>query len=144
MTELNKHIINNWDDFKDSFSSPFSHPIGIGRKDKLFQVESELKDFLENNLDAVNLWADHQWLQAAASVYNMKIHILTTSVDTPRWTTLKPNNKPNKQDPYTLKNTPDIYLLHTDNVYFDLLVPKNTREKYILSEREPKILEKEV
>ena len=131
MTELNSHIINHWNSNKESFSFPFNHPIGIGRDNMQFNDESSLKDFIQNNPDAVNLWVDHQWLQAAASLYNTKIHILTTGVQVPRWTTLDPN--PKEQNSDNMKKSTNMYLLHSDNVHFDLLIPKKTKENYVSS-----------
>ena len=80
MHELNSHIIQNWDFFKSSFSFPYAHPIGVGNKDKIFRNESELKSFIKDNHEALNMWMDHQWLTAASSLYGVQINILTTGV----------------------------------------------------------------
>ena len=125
MQELNVHIVENWDTFKNHFSFPYTHSIGIGNADKTFENEIYLKNFLKNDQEAVNMWVDHQWLLAASNLYQARIHILTTGVEVPIWTILEPSSKPNQT---VIKK--NIYLLHADNSHFDVLVPK-------LNEREP-------
>ena len=80
MNKLNKHILENWEHFKDHFSFPYSHSIGIGNTDKVFQTETHLKNFIQNDQNALNMWMDHPWLQAAANIYNINIQILTTGI----------------------------------------------------------------
>ena len=121
MTNLNKYILDNWESFKEYLSFPYIHQICIERDNKTFENESDLHDFIKNDSHAVNLWMDHQWLQAATSLYRTRIQILTTGISSPRWTTLEPDNIPPNQN----IERKDLYLLHADNVHFDLLVPKS-------------------
>ena len=77
------------------------------------------------------MWMDHQWLQAAANYYNININILTTGLETKRWTKLQPAPKPNASKASTTIYGSEMYLLHANDSNFDLLVPKlfKTMEK---------------
>ena len=123
MKNLNKHIIEHWELNKNSFSFPYKHQIGIGRE-AIFENEKDLKEFIQHNPEASSFWVDHQWLQAAASLYQMTIHVLTTGINAPRWNTLKPDPRMTLPKPNTIKRIDDMYLLHSNDSHFDLLVPK--------------------
>ena len=143
MKELNAYIVEEWNTYKNHFSFPCSHPIGIGRENVIFESEKDLKLFLETKPDAVHLWVDHPWLQAAAALYQTKIHILTTGVEIPRWTIVQP--KAPKLNPDKVTKSGDMYLLHANNLHFDLLIVKNkpTEEAPITLE-EQKCIEKDL
>ena len=134
LEELNFHIVEDWETFKYHFSFPHKHPIGINTKEKTFENESELKNFIQSDQEAVNMWMDHPWLQAASNLYNTNIHILTTGVENPRWTKLQPSSKFSKASNLGVKD--NIYLLHAENSHFDLLVPKINPETLILTDEE--------
>ena len=142
MYDLNQHIVENWEHFKSHFSFPYSHSIGLGNKDKIFQTETDLKNFIQNDLKALDMWMDHQWLQAASNLYNINIQILTTGIETPRWTKLQPTLQMKK--PTINRKIGDIYLLHANNTHFDLLVPKEKHESLVLTEEEQAWMEKQI
>ena len=48
MGELNLHMLQNWEIFKNHFSFPHSHSIGMNSVDKTFKNEAELKNFIQN------------------------------------------------------------------------------------------------
>ena len=125
--------------FKNHFSFPYSHTIGVGFKDKIFQTETDLKNFIEIDKNALNMWVDHPWLQAAANIYNINIQILTTGIETPRWTRLQPTLQ--LKDATINDKFNDMYLLHANDSHFDLLVPKDI---LVLTEEEQEWMENQI
>ena len=142
MNKLNKHMLENWEHFKYHFSFPYSHSIGIGNTDKVFQNETHLKNFIQIDQNALNMWMDHPWLQAAANIYNINIQILTTGIEIPRWTKLQPTLQ--LKGVTINQNIKDIYLLHANDSHFDLLVPKENSKSLVLTEEEQEWIENQI
>ena len=124
MSVLNKALIQYWDRFGAFFSFPLSHPIGVGRNPKLFNDYQELEDFLLDDVDANNLWMDYQWWQLLSNKFNITIHTLTSGSGAPRWTSVSHDPSLAMFEEH-VKEVPDLYLIHSDENHFDILIHKN-------------------
>ena len=78
-TNINRHILENWEIYKDSFEYPYTARVGGGTK--VFKTEDELMIFLmEEVKEASTMWMTHVCMQAAATMLNININILTTGI----------------------------------------------------------------
>ena len=123
MAEINKSLIQHWDKYGISFTFLLSHPIGIGREQKLFKNYEEFEQFLLYDPDSSNLWMDYQWWQISSNKFRMSIHTLTTGSGAPRWTSVHPDPRLVTYKEYN-EDVPDLYLLHSDESHFDIMIHK--------------------
>ena len=78
-TNINRHILENWEVYNECFEYPYSARIGGGTK--CFRNEQELMIFLMEEVEeASSMWMTHVCMQAAATMLNMQINILTTGI----------------------------------------------------------------
>ena len=95
--DINNFIVANWQYFKEYYSFEDGHSEKIGVSSKTFiNVNEYLAFLLLHPKEASKMWLNHQDLQAASSLYNMNINILTTNLPSdvkPRWTFIKPNKE---------------------------------------------------
>ena len=78
-TNVNRHIIENWDVYKDSFEYPYNARVGGGNK--VFNREEDLLIFLMEEVEEASaMWMTHVCMQAVSTMYNMHINILTTGI----------------------------------------------------------------
>ena len=76
---INRHIMENWEIYKDCFEYP--HTARIGGGTKIFKNEEDLLIFLMEEVEeAAKMWMTHVFMQAAATMLNIKINILTTGI----------------------------------------------------------------
>ena len=100
----------------------------VGSKSVTFENETEYIEFLKNDPRSGLLWMDHQGLQIVANAYQMNIHIFTVTVKGEgRWTHLVPDKRLeafNKKEKNILVD--DMWLIHQDEVHFDLIIHKDS------------------
>ena len=78
---VNKHIVSNWDKYKDSYEFPYKERVGNGTM--TFKDELEFLTFLREEKEASNMWMTHVCLQAVSTMLNLNINILTTGIYPP-------------------------------------------------------------
>ena len=75
-------------------------------------------------------WMDHHDLQAVSNMYQVPVHILTTGVGMvepkARWTHLEPDIRL-ESFRSKLGELPELWILHSDNIHFDLLIRKDSK-----------------
>ena len=82
-TNINRHILENWEVYQDSFELPHTTRVGTGTK--TFPNQEAFMIFLmEEEEEASTMWMTHVCLQAASTMLNMHIKILTTGITTPQ------------------------------------------------------------
>ena len=127
-SNTNEYIVSFWPFFKDFYSFPMSQK--VGSKNRTFKTEEEYLKFLKTDKKAALLWMDHPDLQAVCNQYQINIHILTTDVvgikePRARWTHMVPDSRLigfSKIKP----GLPDMWLVHVDEIHFDLIIPKDS------------------
>ena len=79
-TNINEHIVENWEEiYKYFYNFPYTERIGSGNI--TFNNEDEFIDFLlHEKTRASTLWMTHVYMQAASTMLNIKISILTTGI----------------------------------------------------------------
>ena len=125
---INDYKVKHWEYFKDSMVFP--HRQTVGNEEVIFENEIEYLEFLKKDSKSGRLWMDHADLQAMSNYYQIVIHILTTSVENmveprARWTHLEPDPDMKNFSPVP-QGLPDMWLMHVDNIHFDLIVHKNS------------------
>ena len=125
---INDFKVNHWSYFKDSMVFP--HRQMVGHEEVMFENENEYLDFLKNNPKSGRLWMDHADFQAVSNYYQIEIHVLTTNVENmveprARWTHLEPDPEMKTFSPVP-KGLPNMWLMHVDEIHFDLIVHKDS------------------
>ena len=78
-TNINRHILEKWEIYCDSYEFPYEARVGGGTK--VFKNQEELMIFLmEKPEEASTMWKTHVCMQAASTMLNMNIRILTTGI----------------------------------------------------------------
>ena len=121
-------MVEFWPFFRPSVLFP--HTQNVGLKPRPFKDEAEYLEFLKNDTESAKLWMDHHDMQAVANMYQISIHILTTNIRGKedafaRWTHLTPDSRLksfSKDQP----QLPDMWLYHTDDSHFNLIVRKDS------------------
>ena len=95
-----------------------------------FKDEKSFLEFIKSNNNSGYMWMDHQGWQVVANMYQINIHILTTSVmnmkePRARWTHITPDERLSTFSEVH-KGLPDMWLIHSDETHFDLLVKKES------------------
>ena len=125
---VNEHIHMLWPFFKGFYKFPLEQIVGT--KKKVFIDEKEFLNFLKCDQTSGWMWMDHIDIQAVANIYPMKIHILTTNISgieepKARWTHLVPDER--LKEFSTVKvETMDMFLMHVNNIHYDLIVNKHS------------------
>ena len=71
-TNVNRHIIENWETYRDSSEFPYTAQVGGGTR--RFQNQDKFLIFLmEEEKEASKLWMTHFCMQAASTMLNMNI-----------------------------------------------------------------------
>ena len=149
---INDFIVKYWPYFKDSMVFP--HAQMVGNEEVIFGNEIEYLDFLKNNSKSGRLWMDHTDLQAMSNYYQIEIHVLTTNIGNivepnARWTHMEPDVRMKTFSPVP-QGLPGMWLMHVDDVHFDLIVHKDSllategsigMEKKVKSQDSEKIFE---
>ena len=125
---VNEYLVEFWPFFKAYFTFPLN--VKVGMEEKLFEDEKIFLKFLKSDENSGLIWMDHIGLQVVSNMYQISVHILTTGVigtEEPqaRWTHLVPDTR--LSDFSTIvKGLPDMYLIHSDEIHFDLLIRKDS------------------
>ena len=108
---INEHIVEHWDNiYKDSFNFPYTERVGI--KSKTLKNEDEYIDFLlHNKEEASTLWMTPIDMQAASTMLNMNVSILTTGI------TSTNNHRCVRCKPGIEFSNEEYLRLHTKNVH---------------------------
>ena len=125
---INDYKVKHWSYFKDSMVFP--HRQMLGHQEITFENENKYLEFLKDNCNSGRLWMDHTDLQALSNYYQINIHILTTNVKNmvnakPRWTHMEPDIRMKKFSPVP-QGLPEMWLMHLDEIHFDLIVHKDS------------------
>ena len=81
-TNINRHILEKWEIYCDSYEFPYTARVGGGNK--TFANQEELMIFLmEEEAEASKMWMTHVCMQAASTMLNMNINIITTGISSP-------------------------------------------------------------
>ena len=79
---VNRHIIENWEVYSDSFEYPYNDRVGA--ENKTFYSQEDLLIFLiEEERQASTMWMTQVCMQAVSTMLNMDIDILTTGIHPP-------------------------------------------------------------
>ena len=109
-TNVNRHIIEEWEIYQDSYEYPYQARIGGGTK--IFKNQEELLIFLmEEEDEASKMWMTHVCMQATSTMLNMNINILTTGISTPKMF------KCVRCKPTIELKSEDELILHNENVH---------------------------
>ena len=105
---------------------------------------SYLLEFLGSENKSGYLWMDHLGWQVVSNMYQISIHILTTGVmnmkePKARWSHILPDKRLSRFRSVH-KGLPDMWLIHTDETHFDLLVHNDS---VLVKERSIEDLENE-
>ena len=128
---INEHKIKFWSAYKDFISFPITKT--VGQKQIIFPGEEEYLEFLKNDPMAGLIWIEHQDLQAICNMYQVPVHILTTGVPgmkdpAARWTHLEPDTRLKEAGAEygKLGHLPELWLMHTDEIHFNLIIKKES------------------
>ena len=128
---VNHHIADNWDYYYNKVGLPFKEIAGVGADSKVFKkkTEQEMIDFLRSDSkDALAVYSNSHDVLAMANLFNIHIHIFTYKGNEDRWSHVSPD--PIMSDKAEIKFgnwLPDMYLYHSDNSHYDLLVGEKSR-----------------
>ena len=126
------HMSNRYEAEFFPFFRPFytwPHTEKVGSKTVTFATETEYVNFLKNDSSSGFLWMDHQGLQTVLSAYQIEIHILKVGgITDARWTHLSPDQRLESFNKKKENNfmVHDMWLLHQDEVHFDLIIKKDS------------------
>ena len=128
MRNVNEFIAKFWPFFQDFFQFPVT--VKVGLKTEQFENETMFLEFLKSDNRSGYMWMDHHGWQAVSNMYQISIHILTTGImnmEEPkaRWTHILPDTRLSRFSTIH-KGLPDMWLIHTDETHFDLLVHKDS------------------
>ena len=104
---VNQHLVNNWELlYKDSYEFPYTERVGVSSK--TFQNELEFLRFLREEDEASTLWMTHVDMQAASTMLNINIQILTTGLSPPS------SHRCRRCKPGQMFNTEEDLIIHTE------------------------------
>ena len=125
---INEYLNDFWPFFKSYFQFPLE--VKVGLTNRTFQDEKGFLDFLKKDQQSGLVWMDHFGLQIVSNMYQISVHVLTTGVhglDEPRarWTHIEPDTRLGSFSTVH-KGLPDMWLIHVDEVHFDLLIRQDS------------------
>ena len=120
---LNEHIVQNYSYYKTHISFPFHEKVGVGKHSKYVTIQNdeEMIEFLKSD-DAQFVYSNMHDIHAIANVFNIHMHIFTYEGDTGFWSYFSPDLEMNEHSLFFEKPLRDMYLYHSKNCHFDLLV----------------------
>ena len=125
---VNEYLVKFWPFFEEFMSFPLT--IRVGLSSQTFEDDQSFLKFLKSDQKSGLIWMDHLGLQAVSNMYQITVHILTTGVSgmeepKARWTHLTPDTRLVKFSTIH-KGLPDMWLIHSDEIHFDLMIRKNS------------------
>ena len=121
--KVNNHLADNWFFYKDKVGLPYIVKIGVGPTAEEVEIrnDEEMIEFLKSD-KSLKAYSNYHELLAIANIFNMKINIFTYKPTEWYWSEVGPSSdfmSNSKMDP---QNVPDMYLYHSFNNHYDLLV----------------------
>ena len=128
---IHQHIINNWWHYSSFITFPYTETVGVGKSKYTIHLETETEylGFLLSER-SMYCYGDNVDLAAISNVFNINIAILTYGLSDglqPRWTSLSPDPVVSAFSQFAHPQIEDIYLIHSDNNHFDLLLDRHSR-----------------
>ena len=127
------HIVNNYEPYyKDKICLPYSENIGVGPMASKVEIRTskEMIDFLKSEKSLLAFSQCHE-LVAIANVFRMNIHIFTYKRGECYWSKVLPDPDFNVESSDVVKDRPDVYLYHSFEDHYDLLIGKPRNEQQI-------------
>ena len=128
--ECHRFIVKHWDYYEPFIHLPFTETVGVGVNAKTVQINtySDMKRFLLSD-DSLYCFSNSSLdLSNVANMYDMKIAVFTYSSGgsvVPHWTWVHPDPAISSKSPYRNKLCfKEIWLLHEDDVHYDLLIAR--------------------
>ena len=127
---INHHVADNWDNYyKNKITLPYKEVVGVGAKTQTVEKETreEMLEFLRSE-ESLMVYSNTQELIAIANLFNINIFIFTYRGDTGWWNEVCPDPEMAASAEIKFgKWAPDMYLYHSDDTHYDLLVDENSR-----------------
>ena len=127
---VNHHIADNWEKFyKNIIALPYEETVGVGEHSETIIITTgeEMLDFLRSD-DSLMVYSNTQELVAMANIYNININIFTYGESENRWTEISPDPMMVSGADVNLgKWIPDMFLYHSSQCHYDLLVKDDSR-----------------
>ena len=76
--EINKHMVANWEYYKNKVIFPYDRQVGVGGKHVKFTNSLDFQNFLQTQ-DADSLWTDSEEIQAMCNMYQMPATVVKVS-----------------------------------------------------------------
>ena len=128
-SKVNNHIADNWENFYESkVGLPYKETAGVGNDAKPIEKKTA-KDMIEflRSRESLSVFSNTQELLAIASLFNIKIHIFTYEGKDGSWSEIGPDPQLTSSPELNGKWAPDMFLYHSKNTHFDLLVKDDSR-----------------
>ena len=126
---VNAHIYKNWSFYRNKVALPFTETVITKNGKKVIKCDTE-EEFLAFILseDSNKAFSNFLEIIALSNILDIKINIFTYGKDIPkpRWTEIVPNAE--IRDPINTldgKSIDDMYLYHSNDNHFDLLLPNH-------------------
>jgi hypothetical protein len=127
---INHHVADNWDNYyQNKITLPYKETVGVGvdAHEVEKKTKEEMLDFLRSE-EALMVYSNGQELMAMANLFNINIYIFTYKGDDGSWSEVGPDPDMAAQAEIKFgKWAPDMYLYHSDNTHYDLLVRDKSR-----------------
>ena len=125
---INEYLNEFWPFFKPHFQFPLEVRVGLTNRE--FQDDKSFLDFLKKDQQSGLVWMDHFGLQIVSNMYQISIHVLSTGVPglvepRARWTHIEPDTRLSSFSTVH-KGLADMWLIHVDEIHFDLLIRKDS------------------
>ena len=125
---INEYLIEFWPFFKAYFQFPLE--VKVGLTNRKFEDDKRFLEFLKKDQQSGLVWMDHFGLQIVSNMYQISVHVLTTGVPglvepRARWTHIEPDTRLSSFSTVH-KGLADMWLIHVDEIHFDLLIRKDS------------------
>ena len=132
-TIKHKHVVDNWQFYKDKFWFPFKRKVGVKGAEVEF-AEGEDEKFLQflQSEDSKFLWSDSNDLQALCNMYQVNIKVIKIyqdGVTKPEVHLIGPDEELVASRMIPKGVIPDMTLVNYNEKHFNLVIPRVTSTK---------------
>ena len=127
--KINEHVVENWDTYwKFNVGLPYRATLVVDGKVEEVEkkTKEEMMDFLKSD-KAMKVYSTGHELLAIANMFNIRIHIFTFEGKEGKWNEVVADHEVTPAERDGLDYETDMFLYHSKNNHYDLLVKEDSR-----------------